>query len=719
MVLAAVDAMRQRTTITPSAPRALVVAALAGLLALAGCDVLLGPSLDDDDGGGVDDGAVAVDLGWTPPAGVMPDEGTELFELDTETLTYDLPLVVASSGSPTQLGELVASLEGRLTDADGRREIVFRESPGAAEEVVFPSGWTLPAVGSVGPSGDVMVCANQLTGAPSAATVGPMPDPGGGADLRCRVREDGVWNDPIPIGDGTGAAWLTSVEPTNAGFDVTWGRDQSGRMMGDPADGDGLYRTSVGPGGVVDAPIELETFSTIPDPGLPDTIPTVGPPPRTEPPDWFPPDVCEGFAASSRPGLILETTFSEDWASNGQVLCEWEQGDRWGGDGYDLRVQIDVGSADHWFINDAEWWVAVLEGVDIVFGDCAGEWDDGLGNSGGCSVDESEDYVKGRKWYLEDDPSETLWVRIAALYRGFRIDIWSKEERRETLNSHNDLADLTFVDTKAAIDNLLGESSGECTKAPPGTSGLIPGSAGVDLNLELTDIPPIQCFGNSLKLDFNATAHGLDDPCTSGYSGSGSMSLCTQVACVQDCFNFGVTFGGQRTLEKQCVHPPQFTCDDQSSYCDSTTVTADFSFDRALKAPLNFKLWRFKAGCEMSVSGGGGVQFNFNAFEGPACPCDRPWAGSIRLTQNLTGGGECELKMFQIDKKITLASATVCMNETIAGPDPLNCDHGVALIGGFTIKVKTPEIKVKWFKIKAAVVNWPNWGTGCSGATEL
>jgi hypothetical protein len=164
------------------------------------------------------------------PASVQP-QGDVLFELDTTTQVFDLPMDGGGG----------ATLSGNLTDSDGRREIVYRDTKGGQPEIVFPSDWNLPAAGVVTDNGGVVVCGNRLTGSPSELTKGDMPDPRGGVELRCRRRGQADWGGTVVLDHDPGANWLIQIRKRNGTVYVTYSHDEEGILIGAPTGNDGQY----------------------------------------------------------------------------------------------------------------------------------------------------------------------------------------------------------------------------------------------------------------------------------------------------------------------------------------------------------------------------------------------------------------------------------------------------------------------------------------------
>lgn len=188
---------------------------------------------------GVDPAALQAIPEPVKPAHLPMPESLELlddhlFAMDTADEIY--PLVFHGSRN--------YALEGHLTDAEGRREIILRNvREGTIEELVFPSGWLLPAVGAMNERGDILVCVNRLVGSPTTLTKGTMPDPMQGIDLVCRWRSKRGWSNEIKLLRKSAGQWLYDITARRSGsFWVSFSNDKSGLLVDDPEHGDGMYR---------------------------------------------------------------------------------------------------------------------------------------------------------------------------------------------------------------------------------------------------------------------------------------------------------------------------------------------------------------------------------------------------------------------------------------------------------------------------------------------
>jgi len=173
------------------------------------------------------------------PARPLPEnvqiEGDWLFAMETTPELLELPFH----------GSSLERLAGRLTDEEGRREIVFYGAKIRAPKVLFRSDWLLPAVGAVNRTGEALVCVNRLVGAPTELTKGNVPDPANGIDLVCRWRSSRGWSREYLIPRRGAALWLTDVVAVRGGtFRVTYGEDSTGQLVDDAALDEGIYRVS-------------------------------------------------------------------------------------------------------------------------------------------------------------------------------------------------------------------------------------------------------------------------------------------------------------------------------------------------------------------------------------------------------------------------------------------------------------------------------------------
>jgi hypothetical protein len=171
------------------------------------------------------------------PAKPLPDnvqlEGDWLFAMETTPKLLELPFH----------GTSLERLAGRLSDEEGRREIVYYGADSRAPQVLFKSDWLLPAVGAVNSAGEALVCVNRLVGAPTELTKGNVPDPANGIDLACRWRTGRGWSREYLIPRKGAALWLTDVVAVRGGtFRVTYGEDGTGQLVDDARVDEGIYR---------------------------------------------------------------------------------------------------------------------------------------------------------------------------------------------------------------------------------------------------------------------------------------------------------------------------------------------------------------------------------------------------------------------------------------------------------------------------------------------
>lgn len=166
------------------------------------------------------------------PGNVHPDEDS-LYAVDTTQAEFELTLH----------GTRNFRLVGRLASPDGKRQIVLLAQGGRTSEVVFDTGWLLPAAGAVNAQGEMLICVNRLVGEPSELTEGNLPDPSHGVDLVCRKRTASGWQKEVPLPRHVTGHWLHDVTAMNDdSFRVSYSGDATGFMVDDPKDGDGMYR---------------------------------------------------------------------------------------------------------------------------------------------------------------------------------------------------------------------------------------------------------------------------------------------------------------------------------------------------------------------------------------------------------------------------------------------------------------------------------------------
>ena len=167
-----------------------------------------------------------------------------------ENVEVDGPWMFAMETTPELLeltlhGTSQQRLAGRLADQEGRREIVYYGKNRRAPQVLFPKDWLLPAVGAVNRGGEMLVCVNRLVGAPSALTKGNVPDPSNGIDLACRWFSSRGWSREYLVPREGAALWLTDVVAQKDGsFRIVYAEDNSGLLVDDAAQDEGVYRLS-------------------------------------------------------------------------------------------------------------------------------------------------------------------------------------------------------------------------------------------------------------------------------------------------------------------------------------------------------------------------------------------------------------------------------------------------------------------------------------------
>jgi hypothetical protein len=274
--------------------------------------------------------------------------------------------------------------------------------------------------------------------------------------------------------------------------------------------------------------------------------------------------------------------------------------------------------------------------------------------------------------------------------------------------------------------------AGECTVEPKRTSESLPGvpvlSGGVEI--EVKQFPEMPCFGDSLTIGFSGEKHDANrDGCASRYAVAGTVQNCVEAFCVKDCWTFSAGGGRDLTYEKQCKHPPQWECN-PDRYCDKKSST--FGIERSSKLVPRIYVGFMKASAECGLELGAAVNVSgsFNTFRGPTCACSGGgWAGTARVGSTVSGGGNCEVRLFGGKREFPIPSVEGCFNFGLLA-DSAGCvpkeqrggESGVKAIGGAALKLKLPDFKWKWFKINATtvVVDVPKGkGSGCSGATDM
>lgn len=168
------------------------------------------------------------------PAELELPEGS-LFSVDTQTRTFDVPI---AGGADYNVSAVLVGTEGQ------RRLELARGDFG--REVIRPTGWVILGAGAQ--SDDTLcVCWSELNGHPSNLTVGQLPDPTDGVDLRCRFRTKAGWSKATDAAPEAPIAWLQDVTVDGDGFLLTYRRD-SGLLVLDTSSGDGSYSRRLVPG---------------------------------------------------------------------------------------------------------------------------------------------------------------------------------------------------------------------------------------------------------------------------------------------------------------------------------------------------------------------------------------------------------------------------------------------------------------------------------------
>ena len=146
--------------------------------------------------------------------------------VDTETETVPLSWSGPSS----------ATLEGRLADVTGRRQIVLTED--GHSYTLFDTDWNLPGQGSISEDGRALVCANVLLGDAGDH----VPELAAGAALRCRFRDAaGQWSPAVRLAPESTAAWLVEVTEADGVLSVRYRTDANATLIGPAAEGDAIY----------------------------------------------------------------------------------------------------------------------------------------------------------------------------------------------------------------------------------------------------------------------------------------------------------------------------------------------------------------------------------------------------------------------------------------------------------------------------------------------
>lgn len=134
-----------------------------------------------------------------------------------------------------------------LSDADGRRDVLFRLVGGGSEQTLntVSGSWNFWAGGIQAPNGLTLVCWNRLIGNTSVSTAGVMPDPREGVQLICSVDDGTGFGGEIVVEQGLPAAWIMGFgvnaqnEPT-----VEYYQDSFGTFINSGKPGDGIYEAA-------------------------------------------------------------------------------------------------------------------------------------------------------------------------------------------------------------------------------------------------------------------------------------------------------------------------------------------------------------------------------------------------------------------------------------------------------------------------------------------
>jgi hypothetical protein len=169
--------------------------------------------------------------GQNRPLGMTVEQDQPLFSLDVSQPNVTL----TAHGLPPGV-----TLGARLANAGGQRAIELTDSAGRVE-MVAEADWNLPAVAALSANGTLLVCWNLLTGPESEE--GGMPHPSTGLALYCRSRKDGSYSDAFAVAETGVPCWLKDVKAEEGdGFSILYFRNQSGWLIGPPAEGDGIFR---------------------------------------------------------------------------------------------------------------------------------------------------------------------------------------------------------------------------------------------------------------------------------------------------------------------------------------------------------------------------------------------------------------------------------------------------------------------------------------------
>lgn len=275
------------------------------------------------------------------------------------------------------------------------------------------------------------------------------------------------------------------------------------------------------------------------------------------------------------------------------------------------------------------------------------------------------------------------------------------------------------------------EPGGTCDRYHPDDRGLLTlfeerlgsavGRVGISRAFEL-ELPGTPCFGEKIELAFAANAHGLDgDHCSVGASMSGSLQVCTEAFCLQDCVTGTISGGWSTESERRCDDPPYWSCD-EARWCEKRSGTISLERSQTLKPQVSIGVTkaRMKCGLELGVSLG--MSGNVTQFSGPSCECDGGWAGTIRGFTTVSGTADCGLKLLGYDIGLPSTGVEGCLNVG-ARRDAGTCsDAGIQIVGGAALKWQVPPISLGWFKVNGTVhsISVPEGvETGCTGPTDL
>jgi hypothetical protein len=273
--------------------------------------------------------------------------------------------------------------------------------------------------------------------------------------------------------------------------------------------------------------------------------------------------------------------------------------------------------------------------------------------------------------------------------------------------------------------------SGTCDRYHPEDRGLLTlfeeqaggwlGRVGVSRAFEV-EVPGTPCFGEKIGLTFAANAHGLDgDHCSVGASVSGSLSVCTEAFCLEDCVTGTVSGGWSTESERRCDDPPYWSCD-EARWCERRSGTISLERSQTLKPEVSIGVTKARMACGLELGISVGVSGNVTQFSGPSCDCDGGWAGTIRGFTTVSGTANCGLEL--LGRHIGLPSTGVegCINVGARRDAGACSDAGIQLVGGASFKWQVPPISIGWFKVNGTVqsISAPEGvETGCTGPTDL